>query len=173
MRIGCAILPTVRPARLRRAASRLSVALGLLLTGIATPAAAQGGFGLHGGATIDPDQGYFGMHYISRPLAGDLRLQPGADLGFGNDVILSAIHIDFAQWFELNPRWQLYFGGGPAISIYRFDFQGSGGDESETEVEGGFDTMVGFAHDSGLTFELRVGANGSPDLRFGVGYTFR
>lgn len=69
--------------------------------------------------------------------------------------------------------WQLYFGGGPAVNVYRFDlFPGANGD-SHTELEGGFDTMVGFAHDSGLMLELRVGASGSPDLRFGVGYTFK
>jgi hypothetical protein len=116
------------------------------------------------------------MHFISKPLAGDLRVHPGADVGFGNDVVLAALHIDFAQWFELNPRWNLYFGGGPTVNIYRFDLSAiSRGaiDESDTEVEGGFDTLVGFAHESGWTFELRVGASGNPDLRFGVGLTFK
>jgi hypothetical protein len=139
-------------------------------------ASAQGGFGLHGGGTIDPDQGYFGMHFISGPLTGDLRLQPSADLGFGDDLILSALHVDFAQWLEVNPRWHLYFGGGPSVNIFRFDVPdagGGGGDDSFTEVEGGFDAIVGFAHDSGLTVEMRVGSSGAPDLRFGVGLTFR
>ena len=39
--------------------------------------------------------------------------------------------------------------------------------------EGGFDTVVGFALSNGALFEMRVGANGSPDLRFGVGFTFK
>jgi hypothetical protein len=162
------------PAGARRILIALAAVAALGATVGAGPARAQNGFGLHGGATIDPDQGFFGMHFISNPLAGDLRVQPGADLGFGNDVILSAIHIDFAQWFEINPRWQLYFGGGPAVNIYRFDLEALGvGRGSETEVEGGFDSIVGFANDRGFTFELRVGASGSPNLRFGVGFTFR
>lgn len=139
------------------------------------PSSAQGGVGFHGGGTIDPDQGFFGMHYISNPLSGNLRLQPGADLGFGNDVILSVIHVDFAQWITLNQRWQLYFGGGPAINIYRFDTAGArgGSGDSTTDIQGGFDTIVGFAHESGTTFEMRIGSNGSPNIRFGIGYTFR
>ncbi|MGE3840604.1 MAG: hypothetical protein AB7I50_03380 [Vicinamibacterales bacterium] len=135
------------------------------------PASAQSVV-FRGGATVDPDQGFFGMSYVTAPLSGELRLQPGADLGFGNDVILSAIHIDFAQWFTLNPRWQLYFGGGPAVNIYRFDVGDSRGGESTTDVQGGFDTLVGFAHESGATFEIRIGSNGSPNLRFAVGYGF-
>jgi hypothetical protein len=148
--------------------------LGLLLAGgLAHRADAQEGFGLHGGASIDPDQGFFGMHYISRPLTGDLRVHPGADVGFGDGVTLAAVHIDFAQWFEINPRWGLYFGGGPAVNIYRFDLAPLGREDSEIEVEGGFDTLVGFAHESGWLIEMRVGSSGSPDLRFSVGYSFR
>jgi hypothetical protein len=139
-----------------------------------TPRAnAQDGFGLHGGGTIDPDQGFFGMHYVTRPLSGDLRVTPTADVGFGNSVVLAAFHIDFAQWFDINPRWNLYFGGGPVVNVYRFDLGGLGGGNEETDIEGGFDTVVGFAHEHGMTFEMRVGANGSPDLRFAIGYTFR
>jgi hypothetical protein len=159
--------------RATRAAGTFLLAISFFA--IAAPRAfAQQGFGLQGGGTLDPDQGFFGMYVISRPLAGDLRVHPGADVGFGNDVILAALHIDFAQWFELNPRWHLYFGGGPVVNIYRFDTVRFGAREAEsfTEVEGGFDTIVGFAHDTGLTFEMRVGSNGSPDLRFGVGYVF-
>jgi len=136
------------------------------------PSASAQSVVFRGGATVDPDQGFFGMSYVTAPLSGELRLQPGADLGFGNDVILSTIHIDFAQWFTLNPKWQLYFGGGPAVNIYRFDFANSRGADSTTDVQGGFDTLVGFAHDSGATFEIRIGSNGSPNLRFAVGYGF-
>src|SRR5262245_27927533 len=84
-------------------------------------AEAQRGFGLHGGATIDPDQGFVGMHFISNPLSGNFRVHPGADVGFGDSITLASFHIDFAQWFDLNPRWNLYFGGGPAVHVYRFD----------------------------------------------------
>lgn len=165
------------PVSFRYAALTLALSCAFLAAAPG-PAAAQEGFGFHGGASIDPDQGYFGLHYISNPLAGNLRVQPAADAGFGNDVTLAAFHVDFASWFELNPRWQLFFGGGPVVNIYRFDVADFGGvsqdgDDTITEAEGGFDTMVGFAHDSGWMFELRIGTNGSPDIRFGVGYTFK
>jgi hypothetical protein len=133
---------------------------------------AQEGFGLHGGATIDPDHGFFGMYYISRPLAGTLRIHPGADVGFGDDSLLAALHVDLAQWFEINPRWHLYFGAGPTVNIYRLDLRPSGDNDMLTDVDGGFETMVGFVRDRRWQLEMRVGANGSPDLRFTVGYTF-
>jgi hypothetical protein len=136
------------------------------------PARAQEGFGFQGGATIDPDQGYFGMHVFTRPLGGNLRLHPAGDVGFGDNVVLASLHVDFAQWFDIGRTWRIYFGGGPAVNIYRFDVQGHGGEDSTTDVEGGFDTIVGFATRSGFLFEMRVGASGSPNLRFGVGYTF-
>ena len=124
---------------------------------------------MHGGASIDPDQGFVGIHYFAR-LADRLKIHPAADVGFGDDVTLIAIHIDFAQWFELgrSKRWSLYFGGGPAVNIYRFEL----GDDTEFDTEGGFDFVVGFAKRSGPMFEMRVGSSGSPDLRFAVGFTF-
>jgi hypothetical protein len=161
------------PSRARISATPILGVI-VVLMAVAAPAHAQGGFGLRGGATLDPDQGFLGMHFVTGPLAGSLRMQPGADVGFGDDVVLAALHIDLAQWIELNPRWHLYFGGGPAVNIYRFETTVRGGDgESFTEVEGGFDTLVGFAHDTGWMFEMRVGSSGSPDLRFAVGFTFK
>ena len=55
----------------------------------------------------------------------------------------------------------------PAINIVNSDFR----DGSDTE--GGFNILLGVRQRSGLFFELKVGAVDSPDLKFGVGYTFR
>jgi hypothetical protein len=52
------------------------------------------------------------------------------------------------------------------VNFYNFDGGGS-------ETEGGFNILLGVQHTRGLFFELKVGAGDSPDLKFGVGYTFR
>jgi hypothetical protein len=138
------------------------------------PAVAQEGFGFRGGVTIDPEQGFAGMHYLAA-VADRLRLQPAAEVGFGSDLTLVTFRVDFTQWFELGAsQWSLYVGGGPAVNILRYDdalAQLRGGDS--IDVDGGFDFALGFAHRDGVMLEIRVGSAGSPDLRFGVGYTFR
>jgi len=157
-------------------ANRYAVALvTALVLAAAAPAFAQEGFGFHGGGTIDPDQAFFGMHFVSKPLGGGPRLYPGADVGFGNDLTLVAFHLDFAPWIELNPSWFLYVGGGPSVNIYRYDsLSGQGpGDHTSTDVKGGFDALVGFAHRSGLMLEMRVGSSYNPNLRFAAGFTFK
>lgn len=159
---------------MRHIIRHMVLTLTMLGSFVAAPAFAQEGVGFHGGATVDPDQGFFGMHFVTRPLSGDLRLKPGVDLGFGDGFTLATVRFDFANWFELNPRWKLYFGGGPAINIYRLEPVDLGGrsTEAELDLQGGFDTVVGFAHESRTSFEIRIGSNGSPTLRFAVGYTF-
>lgn len=148
--------------------------LGCVLLGIPGVALAQDGFGIHGGATVDPDQGFVGAHFITEINEG-FRLHVGGDVGFGDDVTVSALRIDFAQWFELGSgKWSVYFGGGTAVNFYRFDEPrlDEDGELDDLEIEGGFDAIVGFASQKGPLFELRVGSNGSPDLRFLVGFTF-
>jgi hypothetical protein len=59
----------------------------------------------------------------------------------------------------------LYAGGGPALNIFMTD------DDSDTEA--GFNVLVGMETSKGLFFEFKIGAMDSPDLKFGVGYTWR
>ena len=44
---------------------------------------------------------------------------------------------------------------------------------ADSDTEGGFNFIVGAKQSGRLFFELKVGVEGSPDLKFGVGYTFR
>jgi hypothetical protein len=57
-------------------------------------------------------------------------------------------------------------GGGPSVNFYNADNGGS-------NTEGGFNFIIGAKQNRGLFFEMKVGVEGSPDLKFGVGYTFR
>ena len=137
---------------------------------IAAPARAQGiGVGPRVGASVDPDQFYFGGHFESGELVESLRFRPNVEVGVGNDLTLVAVNFEFIYRLPPNaprlPRmWHLYVGGGPALNIYRF--------REESQSEGGFNFLIGFAHSGGLFAEAKVGALKSPEFKFGVGYTF-
>ena len=127
---------------------------------------AQDGFGVRGGVSADPDQFYFGAHYVTSPIASRVRFQPNLEVCVGDHVTTVAVNFEFAYWARLNPQWQLYAGGGPALNVY--DFEGHGSD-----TEPGMNLMVGVRHRQGLFFEFKVGLVDSPEVKFGVGYTFR
>ena len=130
----------------------------------AAPASAQG-IGVRAGASGDPDQFYAGLHYESEELVDRLRFRPNIELGVGDNVTLVALNIEFAYRFPLNGSlWNAYLGAGPALNIYRFTH--------DTELQGGFNILVGLAHRRGLFTELKVGLGDSPAVKFGVGYAF-
>lgn len=148
--------------------ARTTLAVAFAMAGIAAPrAAAQQGPGVRGGISIDPDQAYIGAHYVTAPLVDRLRFQPSVEVGVGDDLTVVALNFEFAYYFPAGRDWQMYAGGGPAINIIDSDFRDS------SDSEGGFNILLGVAHRRGLFFELKVGAVDSPDLKFGVGYTFR
>ena len=59
----------------------------------------------------------------------------------------------------------MYTGGGPALII--------GDRNDDTDVGGGFNILVGLQHRRGLFTEFKVGFGDSPDIKFGVGFTFK
>ena len=127
-------------------------------------AQAQVRTGVQGGVSIDPDQAFIGGHIETQPLVDRLRFRPGLDIGFGDDLTVFAINLDFTYSFASNRPWNFYAGGGPAINVF---------DNGNSETEAGFNFLVGAKHRDGLFFEMKIGAMDSPDLKFGVGYTFR
>jgi hypothetical protein len=139
--------------------------LGSISAVTATPALAQARAGVQGGLSLDPDQVFFGGHIETSPLVDRLRFRPNVDIGLGDDLTLIAINFDFTYAFTAGRPWNLYAGAGPAINWYDFD----GG----SETEGGFNILVGAKHRDGMFFEMKIGTLDSPDLKFGLGYTFR
>lgn len=150
-----------------RVKALLTVPIVLLVAAI--PAWAQGP-GVRGGVSIDPDQVYFGGHYETTALVDRLHFRPNLEIGIGDDVVTTAINFEFVYKFPSRSPWRLYAGGGPAVNFYSFDGNGQDGD---SETEGGFNFLIGAEQRGGLFFELKIGAIDSPDLKFGVGYTFR
>lgn len=145
------------------------VAVLLLVAGSGT-ALAQGP-GVRGGISVDPDQFYFGGHYETDALVDRLHFRPNLEIGIGDDLITTALNFEFLYKFPSRSGWRLYAGGGPAVNFYSFDDDDRGGDDTETE--GGLNFLFGAEASSGLFFEFKVGAIDSPDVKFGVGWTFR
>ncbi len=127
------------------------------------------GPGIRGGVSVDPDQFYVGAHYETGALVDRLHFRPNVEAGFGDDLTTIALNFDFVYKFPHRSSWGIYAGGGPAVNFYSFD---TGGDD-DTETEPGLNFMIGVEQNSGLFFEFKIGAIDSPELKFGVGWTFR
>ena len=145
----------------------LSILLGVVLFS-ATPALAQDP-GLRGGISIDPDQFYFGGHLETGPLVERLHFRPNVEVGIGDDLTLIAANMEFVYKFTRSRGLNLYAGGGPALNIFMFDGPG----DNDAETEAGFNVLVGAETPRGWFFEAKFGLIDSPDLKFGVGYTWR
>jgi hypothetical protein len=137
-------------------------------------AAAQGALGVKAGVSTEPDQFYLGGQFESDPIADQLRFRPNLEIGIGDQRTLTAVNVEFVYAIPLrNNPWRVFLGAGPAFNIIHFgeDVPGhaAGG---ETRTEGGFNILVGLVHRDGLFAEFKVGALNSPDIKFGVGYSF-
>ena len=141
----------------------LLIAAGLVLC--ATPSFAQSHVGIRAGVSGDPDQFFFGGHIETSPLMRHVTFRPNVEVGIGDGLTLVALNLEFVYSIPLDRHpWRVYLGGGPAANIY------SNGD---TDVEPGFNFLVGAQHNRGLFVEFKIGAIDSPDVKFTVGYAFR
>lgn len=148
--------------RMRTAVMHAVVAAAVLL---ATPALAQTTVGVRAGASVDPDQFYFGGHVETPPIADQIRFKPNVEVGVGNGLTLVALNLEFVYVFPSRQDWNVYAGGGPALNVFDTAF--------DTRSGGGFNLLLGVSHESGLFTEVKVGTVDSPNFKVGVGYTFR
>jgi hypothetical protein len=134
----------------------------------AWPSIALGqGPGVRAGVSVDPDQFYLGGHYETDPLIERLHFKPNLEVGFGDDLTHVGVNFEFVYKFPTRTEWTLYAGGGPAINYYSFD------DLDASDTEAGLNFIFGAEMSRGLFFEVKLGAFDSPDVKFGVGWTFR
>ena len=123
--------------------------------------------GVRAGASVDPDQFYFGGHVETPAIVDRVHLRPNVDIGFGDDATLITVNIEAVYKYPLHRSpWVIYGGAGPAINFYNFD------NDRGSDTRGGFNFLGGLEHDNGVFFEVKVEAGESPDLKFGVGYVF-
>lgn len=130
----------------------------------AAPAAAQAP-GVRAGASVNPDQFYVGGHVETAPIVDRLHFRPNAEIGFGDDLTTIALNLEFIYKAPINSDWTLYGGAGPAVNFYSFD--------DDTTTDGGLNFLFGAETATGLFFEIKLGAIDSPEMKFGVGYTWR
>ena len=124
--------------------------------------------GFQGGLSIDPDQAFVGVFWQTPEIGGRFHLRPGIDGGFGNNLRVATLNIDFIARFPLGASgWELIQGGGPSIVITKVD----GFDDTDLGAGGSY--IIGFAHDSGLFGEFRIGGGSVPNLKIGAGYALR
>ena len=146
----------------------LTLAVALVAIGLVTPstaAAQSGGGGIRAGVSGDPDQFYFGAHFDTGYLVERLSFRPNVEVGVGDDVTTVAANFEFVYWFPLKRQpWSIYTGGGPALNVYDGD--------GDTDTEPGFNLLVGIAHRRGLFAEFKLGLIDSPEIKFGIGYSF-
>jgi len=137
----------------------------------ATPASAQGRFGLRAGASGGPGQFVFGAHVDTPELLEHLTFRPNIEIGVGDNRTLVGLNVEFAYWIPVpDTAWRVYFPVGPAANIISF---GDGhARDGDTRVEGGFNLGVGVQHAKGFFTEFKIGLIDSPDVRFSVGYVF-
>lgn len=135
------------------------------------------GWGPRVGATINPDQFHAGVHLDMGSLANRVRLQPNAEIGFGDDLILLSTNFEVAYRFQEEwSDWSPYFGGGPSFNVYSIDDPGDDGIGDDTEFELGFNLLGGI--EKGLRdgdrffLEGKVGFADSPDFKAQIGWTF-
>jgi hypothetical protein len=133
---------------------------------VSSPALAQS-VGVRAGASVDPDQFFFGGHYETRPLADHVTFRPNLEFGVGNGLDLIALNFELAYKFPSSKPWLVYAGAGPALNIFRVE---TGPDRVNSE--GGFNLLVGIEHRQGLFGEIKAGAMDSPNFKITIGYTF-
>jgi hypothetical protein len=131
---------------------------------LAPPVLAQTTAGLRAGASVDPDQFYFGGHIETPPLVDRLVFRPNVEVGIGNDLTTLAFNFELAYKFATRQPWRPYIAAGPALVVYD--------DDDDTSSHGGFNIALGIEHSRGLFGEIKVGTIDSPDFKIGIGFRF-
>lgn len=150
------------------------VSVAAVLTSASSAWAQEGlgfrGWGLRGGATIEPDQIHGGIHIDAGRFAPRVRFQPSFEVGFGNDLIVGAVHLDAFYTFS-EESWNPYLGGGLGVALIDVDRDRRGDD---FQVEAGLNLVAGFLWGAGDRYllEVRAGVGDIPDFKVTAGIGF-
>ena len=155
------------------------VAVGALLIGTTAWAAAQDfglqGWGIRAGVSVDPDQGYGGVHWDIGSPSSSLRIRPNIELGLGDDTTLVAANGEVDWYFRKQGDWFPYAGGAFSIQYIDVDLPpGAMGDDNDVELGfyavGGLETLMKSSNK--MLFEVKIGFGDAPDFKAGIGWTF-
>ncbi len=141
-----------------------------LVVTAATSSVAQGirpAIGARTGFSVSPDQFTIGIQSQLGSIAAG-RFAPSVDFGFGNDVNVTTLNLDWQAHFLSFPgaSTSVYAGAGPTISILSPD-RGS----SDTEI--GLSLVAGlkmpFSPVNYYNIEARFGVGNTPDFKLLIG----
>lgn len=157
---------------MRRAAGLLIAALALA----AGPAAAQdiafNGWGVRAGASDDPDQVVLGLQADFGTFVRNVRFQPHADLGLGDDVTIFSLTAPAHYLLPVDGGFTLYGGGGLTVAWIDSD-RPEDRDDADFEitpmVAGGVEWPVGTGD---LSFELNLSGGDLPAVKLVAGWMF-
>lgn len=163
------------------------VILALLLAPAPALAADFGwnGWGPRVGVSSDPDQIFGGVQIDLGEFADHVRLQPSAEIGFGDDTTALTVSAMVAYYFPVKGDVTPYAGGQLTAAFYDFksDCRGFGSgfsprgrcDDSDTEIGpmavGGVE--FGARKDNRFLAELQLGFGDLPEARLLAGWLFR
>ena len=151
---------------------------------IATPIWAQElelgvrSYGLRGGINMNPDQFNFGAHVDAGRLGSRVRLQPSAEIGFGNGVTLASANFD-AHYLFTARGWRPYAGGGLGMNF--IDVTRGFGESQGLQIEpvanivGGVEwgtPKPGSGAFRRYLLEARLGMGKTPDFKIVAGISF-
>jgi hypothetical protein len=158
------------------------VVLGLLAAALAAgaaagPAAAQdiafNGWGVRAGASDDPDQLVVGVQADLGTFVPNLRFQPHADLGLGDDTTILSLTAPAHYLFPMEGGFTLYAGGGLTLAWIDSDLPQDREDDAELEitpmVAGGAEWPVGPGE---LSLELNLSGGDLPGVKLLAGWMF-
>lgn len=134
-------------------------------------------YGLRGGISLNPDQFSFGAHADIGRIADGIRLQPSAELGFGNGVLLASANFD--AHYLLAPRsFRPYVGGGVGLNFV--DVRSGIGSSNGLGVEPVVNAVGGVEWGERRNeqdvrrylLEARLGFGDTPELKLVFGLSF-
>ena len=93
-------------------------------------------------------------------------IRPSVEGGTSDGLSAASVNVELLYRYAFpSSSWAVYQGTGPAMNLYRF--------EGMTDVQGGVNFVFGVRHENGFFSELKIGNSGSPDLKYGVGFTVK
>jgi hypothetical protein len=143
-----------------------------VLVCFAVPGLADTSVGLHGGFSSGPDQFIIGPHLNLSPIADNLYIVPGAEVGFGDDVTTIAFNGDLQYRFEVHDsKVRPYAGGG--LGLIWFDPDGPADSDTNLGVHilGGI--FFGQLNGQPMFVDVKAGLTDEvPDWKFQFGINF-
>lgn len=142
------------------------------------------GWGPRVGLSEDPDQVFGGAHFDLGEFAPNVRFQPSAEVGLGDDTLSVIGNVMVSYYFPIEGKVTPYAGGSVSAAFYSLDDDckgfgrrfGEPGDCGDTEVEIGPMAVGGveMTLSGGTRFlaELQIGFGDLPDARILAGWTF-